>query len=53
MYKQRIFNFTLVSTNYNQIESAVSVTATASLHNAVLECAGDESPDTLKIQVGH
>ena len=53
VYKQRTFNFTLVSINHNQIESAISVTATASLHNAVLECGGDESPDTLKIQIGH
>ena len=50
---ERTFIFTLVSVDGNHLQSTASVTATASVHNAVLECAGDPPPDALIIQLGH
>ena len=49
------YRFTLISSNINHFESTVSVKATSSINNAVLECAAGSLRDTVTIQIltGH
>lgn len=45
------FIFWLVSSDYNHFESTVSVIATVSLHNHVLECADGSLSDAVTIHI--
>ena len=45
------FTFRLISTSYNHFESTMTVMASASLDNAIMECTGLTAPDTLTIHI--
>ena len=45
------YTFTLVSTGQNHFKSTVSVVATMSIHNTVVECTGITSRDSITIRI--
>ena len=48
------FTFTLVSSGQSQLKSTMSVLATTSIHNTVVECTGTSSRKSIIIQIsGH
>ena len=48
---QNDYTFTLKLASHNQFKSMVSVTATISIHNTVLECTGHSSRASATIQI--